>query len=149
MVGRGGADYFIGEVLDRQPPGVRSVLLRTVLLDRMTGSLVDALTRRLAHRRARAEGLAGHHPEGDTRVELEQGEVSGGVVHAVGPRTRCAVGYERRAGPGEQVDVDERVEVERPTDAPRVRVALTDEGWRAALGFPRPLPKRVTRSFCT
>jgi len=29
---RGVADSFIGEVLDRQPPGVRGVLLRTVLL---------------------------------------------------------------------------------------------------------------------
>ncbi len=43
---RGVADYLIGEVLDRQPAEVRAVLLRTSILKRMTGSLVDALTGR-------------------------------------------------------------------------------------------------------
>jgi LuxR family maltose regulon positive regulatory protein len=43
---RGVADYLIGEVLERQPAKVRAVLLRTSILKRMTGSLVDALTGR-------------------------------------------------------------------------------------------------------
>jgi LuxR family maltose regulon positive regulatory protein len=43
---RGVADYLISEVLDRQPPAARAVLLRTAILDTMTGSLLDALTGR-------------------------------------------------------------------------------------------------------
>jgi LuxR family maltose regulon positive regulatory protein len=43
---RGVADYLVGEVLDRQSPEIRAVLLRTSILRRMTGSLVDTLTGR-------------------------------------------------------------------------------------------------------
>jgi LuxR family transcriptional regulator, maltose regulon positive regulatory protein len=52
---RGVAGYFIGEVLDRQSPEVRAVLLRTAVLDRMTGSLVNALTGRSDGDRVLAE----------------------------------------------------------------------------------------------
>jgi LuxR family transcriptional regulator, maltose regulon positive regulatory protein len=38
------ADYLIGEVLDRQPAGVREFLLRTSITQRLTGGLADALT---------------------------------------------------------------------------------------------------------
>lgn len=38
------ADYLVGEVLGRQPDDVRSFLLQTALLDRMNGSLCDAVT---------------------------------------------------------------------------------------------------------
>jgi LuxR family transcriptional regulator, maltose regulon positive regulatory protein len=38
------ADYLIGEVVDRQPAGVRDFLLRTSVADRLTGGLADALT---------------------------------------------------------------------------------------------------------
>ncbi len=37
------ADYLVEEVLARQPEGVRSFLLRTSILDRLSGSLCDAL----------------------------------------------------------------------------------------------------------
>jgi LuxR family maltose regulon positive regulatory protein len=37
-------DYLVEEVLQRQPPGVRSFLLETSILDRLTGSLCDAVT---------------------------------------------------------------------------------------------------------
>ena len=39
-------DYLIEEVLDRQPESTQSFLLLTSILDRMTGSLCDALTGR-------------------------------------------------------------------------------------------------------
>jgi LuxR family transcriptional regulator, maltose regulon positive regulatory protein len=51
----GVADYLIGEVLDRQPPEVRGVLLRSSILERMTGSLVDAVTGRQDGKRMLAE----------------------------------------------------------------------------------------------
>ena len=38
------ADYLVAEVLDRQPPRLRAFLLRTALVDRVCGSLADALT---------------------------------------------------------------------------------------------------------
>jgi LuxR family maltose regulon positive regulatory protein len=38
------ADYLVAEVLDRQSPRLRSFLLRTALVDRVCGSLADALT---------------------------------------------------------------------------------------------------------
>ncbi|MDQ1709260.1 MAG: hypothetical protein QOG49_645, partial [Frankiaceae bacterium] len=38
------ADYLVGEVLGRQPDEIRSFLLETAVLDRMTGSLCDAVT---------------------------------------------------------------------------------------------------------
>ncbi len=37
-------DYLVDEVLSQQPESVRSFLLRTSVLDRMTGSLCDAIT---------------------------------------------------------------------------------------------------------
>ena len=36
-------DYLLAEVLDRQPPRLRSFLLRTSLVDRVSGELADAL----------------------------------------------------------------------------------------------------------
>ncbi len=40
------ADYLTGEVLARQPPPVRAMLLCTSILDRLNGELADALTGR-------------------------------------------------------------------------------------------------------
>ena len=40
------ADYLLGEVLASQPPEVRLLLLRTCILERVTGPLADALTGR-------------------------------------------------------------------------------------------------------
>jgi LuxR family maltose regulon positive regulatory protein len=40
------ADYLTGEVLARQSPAVRAMLLRTSILDRLNGELADALTGR-------------------------------------------------------------------------------------------------------
>jgi LuxR family transcriptional regulator, maltose regulon positive regulatory protein len=40
------AEYLIAEMLDRQPPGVQDLLLRTSLLDRVNGELADLLTGR-------------------------------------------------------------------------------------------------------
>jgi LuxR family transcriptional regulator, maltose regulon positive regulatory protein len=40
------ADYLTGEVLARQQPAVRAMLLRTSILDRLNGPLADALTGR-------------------------------------------------------------------------------------------------------
>ena len=37
------AEYLIAEMLDRQPPGVQDLLLRTSLLDRVNGELADVL----------------------------------------------------------------------------------------------------------
>ena len=37
-------DYLLAEVLDRQPPRLRSFLLRTSIVDRVCGDLADALT---------------------------------------------------------------------------------------------------------
>jgi LuxR family maltose regulon positive regulatory protein len=37
-------DHLVGEVLPRQPPDVRSLLLQTSVLSRLTGSLCDAVT---------------------------------------------------------------------------------------------------------
>ncbi len=41
------AEYLLAEMLDRQPPNVQDLLLRTSLLDRVNGELADLLTRRL------------------------------------------------------------------------------------------------------
>jgi LuxR family maltose regulon positive regulatory protein len=38
------AGYLLAEVLDRQPPDVRELLLRTSILERVSGSLAEALT---------------------------------------------------------------------------------------------------------
>jgi LuxR family maltose regulon positive regulatory protein len=38
------ADYLVSEVLERQPPNVRRLLLRTSLLERINGPLADAVT---------------------------------------------------------------------------------------------------------
>jgi LuxR family maltose regulon positive regulatory protein len=40
------AEYLLAEMLDRQPPGVQDLLLRTSLLDRVNGALADLLTGR-------------------------------------------------------------------------------------------------------
>jgi LuxR family maltose regulon positive regulatory protein len=40
------AEYLIAELLDRQPPDVQQLLLRTSLLDRVNGELADLLTGR-------------------------------------------------------------------------------------------------------
>src|SRR5258707_12558197 len=40
------AEYLLAEMLDRQPPDVQDLLLRTSLLDRGNGELADLLTRR-------------------------------------------------------------------------------------------------------
>jgi LuxR family transcriptional regulator, maltose regulon positive regulatory protein len=40
------AEYLIAEMLERQPPDVQDLLLRTSLLDRVNGELADALTGR-------------------------------------------------------------------------------------------------------
>jgi LuxR family maltose regulon positive regulatory protein len=40
------AEYLLAEMLDRQPPGVQDLLLRTSLLDRVNGELGDLLTGR-------------------------------------------------------------------------------------------------------
>ncbi len=40
------AGYLMTEVLERQPPEVRELLLRTAILDRVTGRLADAMTGR-------------------------------------------------------------------------------------------------------
>ena len=40
------AEYLIAEMLDRQPPEVQDLLLRTSLLDRVNGELADLLTGR-------------------------------------------------------------------------------------------------------
>ncbi len=40
------AEYLIAEMLDRQPPGVQDLLLRTSVLDRVNGELGDLLTGR-------------------------------------------------------------------------------------------------------
>jgi LuxR family transcriptional regulator, maltose regulon positive regulatory protein len=41
------AEYLLAEMLDRQPPDVRDLLLRTSLLDSVNGELADLLTGRL------------------------------------------------------------------------------------------------------
>jgi LuxR family maltose regulon positive regulatory protein len=41
------AEYLLAELLDRQPPDVRDLLLRTSLLDSVNGELADLLTGRL------------------------------------------------------------------------------------------------------
>jgi LuxR family maltose regulon positive regulatory protein len=38
------AEYLLAEMLERQPPGVQQLLLRTALLDRVNGELADLLT---------------------------------------------------------------------------------------------------------
>ena len=40
------AEYLLAEMLDRQPPDVQDLLLRTSLLDRVNGELADLLTSR-------------------------------------------------------------------------------------------------------
>ena len=40
------AEYLLAEMLDRQPPDVQDLLLRTSLLDRVNGELADLLTGR-------------------------------------------------------------------------------------------------------
>jgi LuxR family maltose regulon positive regulatory protein len=62
-------DYLLAEVLDRQPPKLRTFLLRTSIVDRICGDLADALT--------------GHGSSGDMLAELER---TNGFVLAVDSR---------------------------------------------------------------
>jgi LuxR family transcriptional regulator, maltose regulon positive regulatory protein len=83
------ADYLLGEVLSSQPPEVRQLLLRTCILERVTGPLADLLTgrsdgTRLLHELEEANALVVavdvarswfryHHLLGDLlRVELRR-----------------------------------------------------------------------------
>lgn len=50
------ADYLVGEVLGRQPDDVRDFLIRTAVLDQMSGPLCDAVTGQ-QHSHARLEAL--------------------------------------------------------------------------------------------
>jgi LuxR family transcriptional regulator, maltose regulon positive regulatory protein len=45
------AEYLLAEMLDRQPPDVQDLLLRTSLLDRVNGELADVLTGRTGSER--------------------------------------------------------------------------------------------------
>ena len=45
------AEYLLAEMLDRQPPDVQDLLLRTSLLDRINGELADLLTGRMGSER--------------------------------------------------------------------------------------------------
>jgi LuxR family transcriptional regulator, maltose regulon positive regulatory protein len=45
------AEYLLAEMLERQPPGVQDLLLRTSLLDRVNGELADLLTGRAGSER--------------------------------------------------------------------------------------------------
>jgi LuxR family maltose regulon positive regulatory protein len=45
------AEYLLAEMLDRQPPDVQDLLLRTALLDRVNGELADLLTARTGSER--------------------------------------------------------------------------------------------------
>src|SRR6202012_2739099 len=45
------AEYLLAEMLDRQPPDVQDLLLRTSLLDRVNGELADLLTGRTGSER--------------------------------------------------------------------------------------------------
>src|SRR5271155_2163695 len=45
------AEYLLAEMLERQPPDVQDLLLRTSLLDRVNGELADVLTGRLGSER--------------------------------------------------------------------------------------------------
>ena len=91
------ADYLLGEVLASQPPEVRTLLLRTCILERVNGPLADLLTgrddgARLLHELEEANALVVavdvarswfryHHLLGDLlRLELHReapGEVAG------------------------------------------------------------------------
>ena len=44
LVNRTIADYLLAEMLERQPPTVRELLLRTSILERVNGPLADVLT---------------------------------------------------------------------------------------------------------
>jgi LuxR family maltose regulon positive regulatory protein len=65
------ADYLTGEVLERQPEALRSFLLRTCIVEELTGDLADAL-------------IGGH--DGDSM--LAHLERANGFVMAVGSRRR-------------------------------------------------------------
>ena len=98
-------DYLVDEVLDRQPPPLRRFLLDTSVLERLTGTLCDAVT--VAARRGRGAGVPrtpqpAHRPPGRPAplVPLPP------PVHrrpAVPPAARAAGGRERTPPPGERV----------------------------------------------
>jgi LuxR family maltose regulon positive regulatory protein len=69
-------DYLAGEVFDQQPAPVRWFLLRTAILDRLTGSLCDAVTATDEHRPTSEIGDRGG-PNASGQVVLDQLHRSG------------------------------------------------------------------------
>jgi len=105
------ADYLTREVLDRQPEELRSFLLRTCIVDELTGNLADALT--------------GGHGGESTLARLEQ---ANGFVTTVGSG-RGAYRYHQLFA--ELL----RYELRREAPAQVARLHRRASGWYAARGL--------------
>lgn len=154
-------DYLVDEVLARQGPAVRDFLLRTAVLDRLTGSLCDALTGETAGARMLDELDRGdvflvpldderswfryHHLFGDVlraRLVAERpGEVptlhrAAGAWFASRHLTEDAVRHALAAGD------DDRAAYLMESGLPELRRARRDS---VLLGWMRSLPEGVIR----
>jgi LuxR family maltose regulon positive regulatory protein len=106
------AEYLLAEVLDRQPEPVRRFLLRTSILDRVTGELADLLT---------GEG-------GGERVLQDLEQAGAFVVPLDGART-CFRYHQLFAGLL-------RLELRRAEPGEVAGLHLAAAGWFAGHGFP-------------
>src|SRR5215216_6152054 len=122
------ADYLTGEVLDRQPEELRTFLLRTCIVDELTGDLADALT-----------------GGDDGESMLARLERANGFVTTVGPRRNSyryhrlfadLLRYElRREAPGQVPRLHRRAAgwyAARGQMLPAMRQALMAGEWRYA-----------------
>ena len=136
------ADYLTGEVLDRQPEELRTFLLRTCIVDELTGDLADTLT-------------GGR----DGESMLAGLERANGFVVGVGSR-RSAYRYHplfaellryelRREAPGQAARLQRRAAgwyAERGLGDSAIRQALLAKDWRFAADLiARHAPSRILR----
>jgi LuxR family maltose regulon positive regulatory protein len=136
------ADYLTGEVLDRQPEELRSFLLRTCVVDELSGDLADALT-----------------GGDDGESMLARLERANAFVVAVGSR-RSSYRYHRlfaellryqlrREAPGQTARLHRRAAgwyAERGLGDSAIEQALLAEDWRYAADLMvRQAPSRILR----
>nr|WP_022928875.1 LuxR C-terminal-related transcriptional regulator [Patulibacter americanus] len=122
------AEYLLAEMLERQPPDVRRLLLRTSLVDRVSGALADALT----------DGVG-------SQATLQDLEDANAFVHALDPGRTWFRYHQlfgdllrlelRRTAPGDVVDLHRRAatwfaEHDLPVEA--IRHAQAAEDWARA-----------------
>jgi LuxR family maltose regulon positive regulatory protein len=156
-------DYLVEEILERQPPHVQQFLLQTSILDRLSGSLCDAVTEQsdgqsMLERLAKANlflvpldderrWYRYHHLFADLlRARLFQSHRDG---HVQMLHTQAAGWYEARGFPGEAIR--HALAAHDYDRAARVIESIAESAWLNGefyrlLGWIKALPEELTRN---